>query len=542
MSEQTLAQAVRGAIRQTTTLQLGAVPLLYPILETLGLRQTVNAVCPTQADLDLGRVVLVLVLNRLLAPQPLSWVDQWLAHTVLPIALDLPLHKVYDQRLGRTLDALHAHLGEIWTRLVVRAIQVWKLDLSILHWDITSFFFTGAYTDSKLIRYGHSRDHQSDAKQINLQGDITHRTRVLVGYQVLAGQTADITTPLNHLQALLRFCARSELVALNLHPLLVSDCKMITPEAVGACHRHGLFYLGPWQQCKAVEHVLRSVSTTELAEHPLGYRPRRQAHDPNFVPYQGVWRPFSLTIPPPPEEPQASKQVVTHRLLVLWSAGKARLDAQKRRQHLKRLLDSLENIRRQLNRGQYAKRDYVVAQLDHVRRGNSAKRLVEVDLQGTDQQLHLKFRIQRERLAAAQALDGRYALGTNAPHLSADEALAIFKAQDDAEKQFHAMKGPLAVRPVFLHTDERIEGLVFVTMVALLVRALLALQCQQAGVQQSVDRVLAEFAPWSVIDLQLTDGTHVRQVAEPSAFQTQVLAALGGSSCERYLMPLSTSG
>ncbi|MBI4673635.1 MAG: DUF4277 domain-containing protein [Chloroflexi bacterium] len=280
MSEQSLAHAVEGAIRQTNTLQLGAVPLLYPILETLGLREMVNAVCPTQADLDLGLMVLVLVLNRLLSPQPLSWVDQWVAHTVLPIALDLPLHKVYDQRLGRTLEALYSHLGEIWTRLVVRAIQVWKLDLSVLHWDITSFYFTGAYTDSDLIRYGHSRDHQSDTKQINpsagsgqalrqaLQADVTHRTRVPVGYQVLAGQTADITTPLNHLQALLHFCARPELVALNLHPLLVSDCKMITPEAVGACHRHGLFYLGPWQQCKAVERVLRSVSATELRTTP----------------------------------------------------------------------------------------------------------------------------------------------------------------------------------------------------------------------------------------------------------------------------------
>ena len=74
-------------------------------------------------------------------------------------------------------------------------------------------------------------------------------------------------------------------------------------------------------------------------------------------------------------------------------------------------------------------------------------------------------------------------LGTNATHLSADEALMIFKAQDDAEKQFRTWKGPVAVRPVFLHSDERIEGLVFITLVALLVRALLRLRCQQAGLE-----------------------------------------------------------
>lgn len=535
MSESTLAGTVRQAIGQSNTLQLGAIPILYPLLERLGLRDIVNALCPTHADLDLGCVILVLVLNRLISPQPLCWVNRWVAQTVLGVMLDLPPAKLYDQRLGRSLDAVYAHLGEIWERLVVRAIQVWKLDLSILHWDITSFYFTGAYTDSELIGYGHNRDHVSDAKQVNLQADVTHRTRIPVGYRVLAGPTADITTPPEHLAALLRFLARPELAGLNVHPLLVSDCKMITPAAVGACHRHHLFYLGPWAQNKAVTHVLRSVSEEELAAQPLSYRPQRQAENPAFMPYRGVWRPFRLQVPPPPDQPRAPSEVFTDRVLVLWSAGKARLDGQKRRTYLKRLLKGLDHIGRHLNQGRYAERDYVIEQIGHLRRGNPAKRLVAFDLQGADEHLHLKFRIDRERLAAEQVLDGRYALGTNAAHLSANEALTIFKGQDDAEKQFHTVKGPLAVRPVFLHSDERIEGVVFITLVALLVRALLSLQCHQAGLAVSADRVLAEFAPWSVIDLTLQDGGHVREVATATHFQAHVMQALGGPPCERYL-------
>lgn len=540
MGNPTLADTVRRAIRQPDTLQLGAIPLLYPILDSLGLRDIINDLCPTEADLDLGRVMLVLTLNRLMSPQPLCWVNRWAAGSVLGVALDVPAAKLYDNRLGRALDAVYPYLGEIWARLVVRAIQVWQLDLSILHWDITSFYFEGAYTDSELIRYGHSRDHQSGAKQINLQADVTHQTRVPVGYGVLPGNTADITTPLGHLEALLRFLARPELAALHLRPLLVSDCKMITPEAVGGCHHNDLFYLGPWARDQQVRRVLRSVSEDELAAHVLAYRPRRQAQAADFVPYRGVWRPFTITVPPPPNRPAAKPEVFSDRVLVLWSAGKARLDAQKRRTYLKRLLDGLDNIRRHLNQGQYARRDYVVERLASVRRGNPAKPLVTVDLQGTDHTLRLKFRLDRDRLAAEQALDGRYALGTNATQLSADEALTIFKAQDDAEKQFRAWKGPLAVRPVFLHSDQRIEGLVFITLVALLVRALLRLGCQQAGLKVSADRLLAEFAPWSVVDLTLTDGTHVRQVALPTDFQARVMATLGVPPCERYLTPLAS--
>lgn len=542
MAEQRLADTVRGAICRSGTLQLGAIPLLYPILETLGLRDTVNRLCPTEADLDLGVVILVLVLNRLISPQPLCWVDRWVAGSIFGVALGLPVAKLYDQRLGRALDAVHPHLGEIWAQLVIRAVRVWKLELSILHWDITSFYFHGAYADSRLIHYGYNRDHLPDTKQVNLQADVTHHTRVPVGYQVLPGETADITRPLDHLQALLRFLARPELAAQHLHPILVSDRKMITSEAVAACHSNDLFYLGPWARSKAVEQVLRSVSAEELAAHTLAYRPQRQARDTEFVPYRGVWRPFQITVPPPQDNPDGENKVFTDRVLVVWSAGKARLDTDKRRSYLKRLLNGLHNIQCHLNRGRYAHHDYVVERIASARRGNPAQRLVKVDLQGTDNDLHLKFRLDRDRLAAEEALDGRYAVGTNAMHLTADETLAIFKAQDGAEKQMRTMKGPLAVRPVFLHNDQRIEGLVFVSLVALLVRALLALQCQQAGLKASVDRVLAEFAPLSVVDLTLTDGTHIRQDSSLSEFQAQTMAALGVAPCERYLTALSSWG
>jgi hypothetical protein len=279
---------------------------------------------------------------------------------------------------------------------------------------------------------------------------------------------------------------------------------------------------------------LRSVSTAELAAHPLAYRPRRQEKNTEFVPYQGVWRSFIITAPLAADA-AGPREKFTDRVLVLWSAGKAQLDGQKRRTYLKRLLDGLENIRRQLNQGQYSRRDYTVAQINHWQRGNPAKRLVPVDLQGEDGQLELTFRLDRDRLAAAQAVDGRYALGTNAPDLSADDALRIFKAQDDAEKQFRTVKGPLAIRPVFLHNDQRIEGLVWVTLVALLVRALLTWQCQQAGLSLSADRILAEFAAWAVIDLTLVDGTHLLQVPSPTEAQAQVMQALGVPPCERYL-------
>ena len=51
--------------------QLGALPVLYALLETLQVRDIINRHCPTRAEVDHGTVALVLLLNRLMSPLPL---------------------------------------------------------------------------------------------------------------------------------------------------------------------------------------------------------------------------------------------------------------------------------------------------------------------------------------------------------------------------------------------------------------------------------------------------------------------------------------
>lgn len=499
--------------------QMGALPLVYPILSALQVRAQTNARVPSQADIDLGRIVVLLTLNRLLAPQPLYHVADWLAETVLPEVLGLVAAQVYDNRLGRALDRLHPYLGEVWAGLVSRAVQVYDLDLSVLHWDLTSIYFEGAYTESRLATYGYSRDHRPDTKQVNLEMDVTHDGAVPVLYQTLPGHTADITRPSPHLRALLRFVARPELADRRWRPLLVSDCKMVTPEAVWACHQHDLFYLGPLADGTASEQVLRSVTAEELATHPLAYRPQRvKADDARYVPYQGVWRPFTF---------EHAGQTLTDRVLVVWSAGKQRLDEQKRKTYLKRLLNGVAALHKKLNTRRYKQRAAVEQRLVALRQGNPAQDLVDLRLTGDEGALRLTFHINRQRLAAAQALDGRYALATNAAHLSADQALTLFKGQDGVEKRIRVVKGPLQVHPLFVHTDRRIEGLIFLTLLALLVQAILERVARQHGLPFTAQRLVQGFRSLQAVDLTRADGSLQRRAAELSAFQAQVLNALG---------------
>lgn len=442
MDREPLAMQFTRVSQRPQAHQLGALPLVLPILEDLDLCAIVNRLRPSKGVVDLGHVGVVLTLNRLLSPRPLSGVGDWAQETAIADLLGLSGAQLYDMRLGRALDALFPHLGPLWAELAARAIRQEAVDLSVLHWDLTSCYFEGEHETSTLVRYGYSRDKRPDTKQVNLGLNVTGQAHLPVHYQVLPGNTADRTTPVANIDAVVRFLSRPDLAPLGVRPLIVSDCKMVTDAAVLACHQAHLTYLGPLPMGEErTQAILRSVPDAELAANELAYRPRRSApaHHP-FVPYRGVWRTVTFT---------HNGQTVTDRALVVWSAAKAHLDSTKRKTLLKRGLNGLAHIQAQLNRRQYRRRTSVLQRLDRVCTGPAAG-LIDVTLQGDDGALQLHFALNRPKLQAAQARDGKYILATNATPLTATATLAIFKGQDGVEKAFSRLKGPLQVRPFFV--------------------------------------------------------------------------------------------
>lgn len=530
MKSQTWAEQVAEVSTGSIPRQVGAIALLYPLLERLQVRQIINGLAMNGAEIDLGRVVEVLTLNRLVCPQPLSRVGEWVGQSVVEKMFALDVSQLYDNRFGRALDDLQPILAEAWLELVSRTVSQEKIDLGVLHWDTTSIYLEGEYEQSDLAAYGHSSEGRSDHKQVKIGLDVTGREQIPLLYRLLAGRRADITTCVPNLLSIATFLERPECAAVSPRPLIVGDCKMMTPAAVATAHRHKLYYLGPWESDNTVKTIIRSVSQAEWLDSELDYRPQRHfPADKPFMPYRGVWRPFPVAY---------EGRIYDDRALVVWTAGKERLDKEKRQHHLKKLLNRLADIKGLLNSGRYIRYAFAAHQIALAKRGNPAKGLVHTELTGSDRQLKLHFALDRSALAQTQPLDGKYVLGTNASHLSASKTLTLFKAQDRVEKSNRTLKGPLLVRPIYLHTDQRIESLVFIILLALLIRVLLQVRCQRAGLSISTDRLLAQFAPLAATELTFVDGSRLCQLGSLTPFQGQVLAALQFPAPSRYLTEL----
>jgi transposase len=440
------ANDFENAIRQHQVHKLAGSPLLWQIMETLKIEETIDAHCPSaeKQEVPHGQAALALLLTRLLKPKALSKVEAWYAASGLDILLEHDAEKFNDDCLGNMLDAVSEQSDAIWVSVIGQALQAYPaLAERVIQYDITSCYFEGAYADLELAQRGYSRDHRSDAKQVNIGLSVTGQSGLPLVYELLAGNTADNQTPFAHLAKLKTLLKQ---VGYPHQIVTVSDRAMLNRKLIAGYLEQGYHFLGPWTP-PAVERLIASVDQGEIIANPLTFQPQSaKSSDPPS--YYGVLR--SITF-------EAHGQQASLRVLVLYSQGKARLDAQKRADHLSKLLAHLAVLEGKLNQR---------------RRYPTARRLINWDLAGEDGALRLTVEKDDAAIVAAQALDGRYALVTNSD-LSADEMLIAYKQQSTAEGRFGIIKGPIPIRPIHLRKEERIRSLVFLTMLALVVYTIL---------------------------------------------------------------------
>lgn len=510
---------------------IGAIPVLIPILRSLNVVAIINRYCPCEADVDSGIVALILALNRLMSPRPLYKVADWMAETVLEDTLGISAEKLHDRRIGDLLDAIHPYIDNIWKEVVYQALFSFGISLSFIHYDITSVYFEGKYEDSELLDYGYSRDDKTDCKQVNLGLNITGEDGIPLFYKVINGSTTDRTTPIENMNSLREL--------LNSMPeshdfIQVSDQAMLDRDVIVEYHNQDVKYLGPLQSLNEYEDVLMSVSTEELLSSPLDYRPQNQKKDDPPI-YYGMLSNVSIS-------GEKINETVEAQALILYSTRKAKLDSDKRNNLLDKYLGRLKEIHSYLNTRKYKKAAYTWEQIHKAQsKYATVKHLVDVQLTGTDTdetgtsgQLILNFEVNAEKLAYAKEKDGRYMLVTNSC-LTANDMLIRFKEQDKIEKRNRTIKGPIQIRPIFLHKQERIESLIFICMLSLLVFSILEMLAKRANIDMTGKRIFEQFQTLTVVYTIFKDGSFLKQLTPLTEFQNKFITALDFYNPEIYL-------
>lgn len=444
----------RGLVIRTA----GALPVVARLADRLGLVEAIDRFCPIRsvAEYTHGQVVLALVANRLTHPRPLSSFEEWGDEFAVQETLGIASCKLNDDRLGRTLDALAEHLAEVLNLVARRAIDRFGISIAELHWDLTHLAFTGSY-ESQEEEYAQVRKGRTPERTIVRQ----IRTGLLVsedGAVPLLGESFDgnredttsVEPALARLDAL-----RAALPEPDKPPLVVGDSKLLSAGNVSAFQRRGLRFVCPHRKDGPMKRRLAALDERTLT--PLAYRPERHKQtDPRYLAV----------------EDELSVGGATLRALYVLSLDDRDAAQAQRERQLARAEDEIAS----LNRG-VPERHRTPVEVERRAQAILERRRVEtlIRLSLIEQDGYPQARLERdaESVREAEALDGRYCLVSNDRTLSTDELFAAYKRQHLVEGRFADFKGPLAVRPVFLHTNRRITALVGVISLALLLYGLI---------------------------------------------------------------------
>jgi transposase len=502
----TIAQVVDLLTCSQMAKMLCAIPVLYPILAELKVEQIIDEYCPTEAEVSLGTVIVILCLNRLVSPKPLSQVADWAANMAIEELIGVPARKLNDDRLGRTLDAIYPHLEDLWAEIVSQALVLYEIDLGVIFYDLTTFYFEGAYRQNQAIVLGYNRTHKGK-KQRKLALNVTAREKFPFLYQLLDGNVADVSTVQENMQRLLKALKNRGWSTDQV--LVVGDRAMLSAQIVQAYHQANLKYLGALKVMGEPEEALiRGVSEAELQSHALDKD------------HYGVERAYTFEI-------KDEGWSTTDRAMIILSRELRRKKRKKRTRHIRERLATLEVIATQrLNQRKYKRRTYAYEQIQKQVLNRMGGEFINLTLDGQDGALQLVWEIDCQALREAMILDGKFILVTNHPNLSSVDMMARYGEKDKVEKGFRTLKGPIRLRPIFLHKEERIAGLVFVNMLALMVYSIVETKCHRAGLIITTEAVLKRFAYLAIIYTTFIDGSVQIRIEPLNPRQQQIVLAL----------------
>lgn len=158
--------------------------------------------------------------------------------------------------------------------------------------------------------------------------------------------------------------------------------------------------------------------------------------------------------------------------------------------------------------------------------------MVVVKLTSEDGELKLHIEIDDAQVTQAAHRD----VVTNKP-LSPEQILTRFKQQDKVEKRISTLKGPIRIRPIFLHNQKRIESLVFICMIALLAFSLLEMMAKRVGKKMTAQRIIEQFATLTAVYTDFVDGSQACTVVRLTEFQRLFLKTHLLPKPDTYLRP-----
>lgn len=497
-----------AGVRVENCRQFGGPWLALEVARRLQLDEFLKtAMPPGQEHIAWWRSALILVAARLCDPSSELYVaEQWYPRSAMPELLGVPAERVDDNRLYRTLDQLLPHKAELEIHLKNRMGELFDLEYDLLMYDVTSTYFEGQ-ANFDLAQRGYSRDQRSDCKQVCI-GLVVSRCGMPLGYEVFAGNTADVTTVEHIVETMEERYGKSDRI-------WVMDRGMVSEENIDFLREEGRRYI-----VGTPKPLLRTFEAELLKDDWNAIR--------DGLEVKLCSRPHDETS----EVDAASGDVDDKEIFILC---RSRDRSQKEQAMVQRFEQKIEKrLVSMAARCQKQKRDPMKVEREIGRllgQNTRAARLFDVTVEQAESG-HARIKWKRVKATRdwATLSAGCYLLRTNVADWTDEELWKAYIQLTEAEAAFRIHKSDLKLRPIWHQKEDRVLAHIFVCFLAYALWKTLGQMCQQAGLGNEPRRILAELGDLRMIDVILPTrgGVEIRKrcLSKPSDHQQVLLDRL----------------
>lgn len=411
------------------------LPFLYQQLwERVGLDGIVrDLIQGRDYAFDVERALFLLVLNRLMDPRSELGISTWKNGVFLdgdPFS-PLDLHHLY-----RTLDFLEEGKDTIEIRLFEKTKTLFNASVTLVFFDTTSTYCEGSGKHSDaLLRYGRSKDHRSDRKQL-VVGVLMDQRGIPLGCAVVPGNTQDVT--------LVKQLVGQVKERFSLQDIVwVSDAGCGSEKNIEELRGLGMrFMFGA--RMKNVKEVYEKVKDEKTrADIMAALVPMKRASGDTREPL-GYYE-F-------PSENHGGR-----RYVIVYNPEEAERERQTREAVVKKLKETLTT-------------ENAVKELIKNKKYRSYLAVPEGSM----------IAVNEGKVKADEAWDGLFVIQTDTS-LPADQVVMRYKDLYQVEQAFRTLKTPLDMRPIYHRKDRRITAHVFVNFLALYLTCALERSLQEKG-------------------------------------------------------------
>ncbi|MDF7801293.1 IS1634 family transposase [Pontiellaceae bacterium B1224] len=437
----------------------------------------------------------MMVINRLVEPLSEWALADWVNRTALPEMLGVEVSRTTKDRLYRTSDELLGYRKGVEQALREGEQELFSLRRSIVLYDVTNTHFEGLCQNNPKAKHGKNKQKRNDCRQVAV-GMAFDEHGFALAHEVFEGNIADSKT----LAAMLE---RLNLGDEELRPVVILDAGFASEENIRLLEELG---------CSYIINITRG-SRSCYAEH---------FENETFVPLLGR-KPEKQVEVKRIDDPENENR----RLVLCRSAQRREKERAMISKAEERFLADGESLRERIEAGRLKKSEVIERKIGALfKKHPRVARFYKAEHK--DRTLHLVRN--DSKLDEALALCGDYVLKTDKT-MAAETLWELYMTLLEAEKGFRMLKGTLGLRPNFHPLEHRVDGHIFISVLAYHLLRWIGYRLETAGdlrEWRTLRRLLGTHIV-ATTRLPLEDGREIsiRKPSEPDEEQQRIYTLLG---------------